>query len=92
MEICPQYLTMTKDLYELEGFEGAKYVISPPLRDQSDIDELWKALADGEIQTVATDHCAFTFEQKRLGLKDFRKIPGGMPGVETRGIVIFQKV
>ena len=73
-ETCPQYLTMTNSLYELPGFEGAKYVIAPPLREQSDIDELWKAIADGEIQTVATDHCSFTYEQKKLGMEDFRKI------------------
>lgn len=90
-ETCPQYLTMTDDLYELPRFEGARYVISPPLRKQSDVEELWKALADGEIQTVATDHCAFTLKQKELGKTDFRKIPGGMPGVETRGIVMFSE-
>lgn len=90
-ETCPQYLTMTSKLYELTGFEGARYVISPPLREESDVEELWKALADGEIQTVATDHCAFTLEQKELGKEDFRKIPGGMPGVETRGIVMFSE-
>jgi len=90
-ETCPQYLTMTNSLYELPGFEGAKYVIAPPLREQSDIDELWKAIADGEIQTVATDHCSFTYEQKKLGMEDFRKIPGGMPGVETRGIVMYSE-
>lgn len=90
-ETCPQYLTMTNKLYELPGFEGAKYVIAPPLREQSDVDELWRALADGEIQTVSTDHCAFTFKQKELGKDDFRKIPGGMPGVETRGIVMYSE-
>ena len=88
-ETCPQYLTMTKDLYDLPGFEGAKYVISPPLREKNDNEVLWKALADGEIQTISTDHCAFTFSQKELGKNDFRKIPGGMPGVETRGEVIY---
>ena len=55
------------------------------------METLWKAIADGEIQTVATDHCAFTLEQKKLGKEDFRKIPGGMPGVETRGIVMFSE-
>ncbi len=90
-ETCPQYLTMTQDLYELPGFEGAKYVIAPPLRTQKDVDELWKALADGEIQTVATDHCSFTTEQKKLGKEDFRKIPGGMPGVENRAELIFSE-
>lgn len=90
-ETCPQYLVMDDSLYELPGFEGAKYVIAPPLRKPQDNAALWKALADGEIQTVATDHCAFTYEQKKLGEKDFRKIPGGMPGVETRGAVIYSE-
>ncbi|MCR4817804.1 MAG: dihydropyrimidinase [Fretibacterium sp.] len=90
-ETCPQYLTMTRELYDLPGFEGARYVISPPLREKSDNDALWRALADGEIQTVSTDHCSFTLAQKELGLKDFRKIPGGMPGVETRGGIIYSE-
>ena len=90
-ETCPQYLTMTRELYDLPGFEGAKYVISPPLREKSDNAALWKALAEGEIQTIATDHCAFTLAQKELGRMDFRKIPGGMPGVETRGEVVYSE-
>ncbi|MCR5346961.1 MAG: dihydropyrimidinase [Fretibacterium sp.] len=90
-ETCPQYLTMTRELYDLPGFEGARYVISPPLREKSDNDALWAALAAGEIQTVATDHCAFTLDQKALGENDFRRIPGGMPGVETRGRVIYSE-
>ena len=88
-ETCPQYLTLTRELYDLPDFEGARYVISPPLREKSDNDALWRALADGEIQTVSTDHCAFTLAQKELGRNDFRKIPGGMPGVETRGEVMY---
>ena len=90
-ETCPQYLLMDDSLYEPPGFEGAKYVCAPPLRKASDREALWRALAEGEIQTVATDHCAFTFEQKKLGELDFRKIPGGMPGVETRGIAIWSE-
>lgn len=90
-ETCPQYLTMTSDLYELPGFEGAKYVIAPPLRTQADIDALWEALANGDIQTIATDHCSFTTAQKELGKDDFRKIPGGMPGVEHRVELIFSE-
>ncbi|MDO4267974.1 MAG: dihydropyrimidinase [Eubacteriales bacterium] len=90
-ETCPQYLVMDDSLYGLPGFEGAKYVIAPPLRKPRDNAALWKALADGEIQTVATDHCAFTCAQKALGRDDFRKIPGGMPGVETRGLVIYSE-
>ena len=90
-ETCPQYLTMTKDLYDLPGFDGAAYVCSPPLRSRSDVEVLWKALADGEIQTISTDHCSFTLEQKKLGTQDFRKIPGGMPGVGTRVPVIYSE-
>lgn len=88
-ETCPQYLLMNDSLYHLSGFEGAKYVIAPPLRKEEDEEALWKALADGEIQTVSTDHCSFTTEQKALGMDDFRKIPGGMPGVETRGVLLY---
>lgn len=90
-ETCPQYLTMTEDLYKSDFETSARYVIAPPLRKKSDQEALWKALADGEIQTVCTDHCSFTLEQKNLGKDEFRKIPGGMPGVETRAEVIFSE-
>ena len=84
-ETCPQYLLMDDSLYGLTGMEGAKYVCAPPLRKPEDSQCLWRALADGTIQTVSTDHCSFTTAQKALGKDDFTKIPGGMPGVETRG-------
>lgn len=90
-ETCPQYLLMNKELYELPGFEGAKYVIAPPLRSARDEEVLWKALKDGQIQIISTDHCSFTTEQKELGREDFRRIPGGMPGVETRGILLYSE-
>lgn len=90
-ETCPQYLLMNKELYRLAGFEGAKYVIAPPLRSEKDEEALWGALKDGKVQIISTDHCSFTLEQKRLGKDDFRKIPGGMPGVETRGILMFSE-
>ena len=91
-ETCPQYLVMDDSLYEREPFEEAsKYVCAPPLRKKEDQEALWKALRDGEIQTISTDHCSFTLEQKRLGKDDFRKIPGGVPGVETRGAVIYSE-
>ncbi len=90
-ETCPQYLTMTRKCMNTEDFSGAKYVCAPPLRTRMDIDALWKAVADGEIQTIYTDHCAFTLAQKELGKEDFRKIPGGMPGVEYRGEVIYSE-
>lgn len=88
-ETCPQYLLLDDSLYQLPGMEGAKYVCAPPLRTKADQECLWKALARGEIQTVSTDHCSFTMEQKMLGADDFTKIPGGMPGVETRGILLY---
>lgn len=88
-ETCPQYLLMDDSLYQLPGFEGAKYVCAPPLRKREDSRCLWNALADGTIQTVSTDHCSFTTEQKKLGKDDFTKIPGGMPGVETRGTLLY---
>ena len=91
-ETCPQYLVMDDSLYEREPFEEAsKYVCAPPLRKKTDQEALWKAVHDGEIQTISTDHCSFTIEQKKLGQGDFRKIPGGMPGVETRGAVIYSE-
>ena len=83
-ETCPQYLLLTEDQYALPDFEGAKYICSPPLRRGDDRQALWDALERGEIDTVSTDHCSFTMAQKRAGLGDFTKIPGGMPGVEER--------
>lgn len=88
-ETCPQYLLMDDSLYGLPGMEGAKYVCAPPLRKAGDCACLWKGLAQGDIQTVSTDHCSFTTAQKALGAGDFRKIPGGMPGVETRGVLLY---
>lgn len=88
-ETCPQYLLMDDSLYELPGMEGAKYVCAPPLRKKADQECLWRALEEGDIQTVSTDHCSFTTEQKMLGKDDFTKIPGGMPGVETRGVLLY---
>lgn len=91
VETCPQYLCLNDSVYELPDFEGAKYVIAPPLRKKSDNAALWKALAGGEIQTVSTDHCSFTFAQKELGRNDFRRIPCGMPGVENRGMLLYSE-
>ncbi len=91
-ETCPQYLVMDDSLYEREPFEEAsRYVCAPPLRKKSDQEALWNAIRDGEIQTVSTDHCSFTLKQKALGREDFRKIPGGMPGAQTRGEVLFSE-
>jgi dihydropyrimidinase len=84
-ETCPHYLLLTKDELARPGFEGAKFVLTPPLREQTDQEALWQALRLGDLQVVSTDHCPFFFEtQKKIGLKDFTKIPNGGPGIENR--------
>ena len=84
-ETCPQYLLLDDSCYHSEGFNGAKYVISPPLRSVNHQKELWSGLQTGILETIATDHCSFNYKgQKDLGLNDFSKIPSGAPGVETR--------
>ena len=83
-ETCPQYLFLSLDDLG-NGFEGAKFVCSPPLRPKDHWDELWKGLVKDDLQLVATDHCPFDFHgQKELGRGDFRKVPNGLPGVEDR--------
>ena len=84
-ETCPQYLMFSMDKYEEPDFEGAKYVMSPPLREEGNSEALWRGLASGDLQAVGTDHCPFNFVgQKDMGKDDFSKIPNGMPSVETR--------
>ena len=84
-ETCPQYLFLSYDNYEEPGFDGAKYVMSPPLREKWHQDVLWKGLAKNDLQVISTDHCPFCMaEQKELGKNDFSKIPNGAPGIETR--------
>jgi dihydropyrimidinase len=83
-ETCPQYLFLSIDDLG-NGFEGAKFVCSPPLRPASHQDDLWTGLIKDDLQIVATDHCPFDFEgQKELGRGDFRKVPNGLPAVEDR--------
>jgi dihydropyrimidinase len=83
-ETCPQYLFLSLDDMG-DGFEGAKYVCSPPLRPKDHWDDLWVGLVKDDLQLVSTDHCPFDFKgQKELGRGDFRKIPNGLPGVEDR--------
>ncbi len=85
VETLIQYLTLDKTHAEKPGFEGAKYVMSPPLRDQRNQEILWHGLRDGLVQTVATDHCPFDFKtQKTMGKNDFSKIPNGIPSLEER--------
>jgi dihydropyrimidinase len=89
-ETCPQYLFLDDSYYAQEGFEGAKYVMTPPLRDKANQDELWKGLRGNDLQVISTDHCPFCFkEQKELGRDDFSRIPNGGPGVEHRMSLIF---
>ncbi|MEM7305325.1 MAG: dihydropyrimidinase [Planctomycetota bacterium] len=84
-ETCPQYLFLSYDNYEEPNFEGAKYVMSPPLRDRSKQEQLWRGLRFNNLQAISTDHCPFCFnEGKQLGRDDFSKIPNGAPGIETR--------
>ena len=89
-ETCPQYLFLDDSYYEQEGFEGAKYVMTPALREKWNQDELWKGLRFGDLQSISTDHCPFCFkDQKILGINDFSKIPNGGPGVENRMSLVY---
>jgi dihydropyrimidinase len=90
VETLIQYLTLDKTYAELPKFEGAKYVMSPPLRDKSNQPVLWNGLRDGLVQTVATDHCPFDFTtKKKMGGNDFTKIPNGIPSLEDRINVLY---
>jgi dihydropyrimidinase len=92
-ETCPQYLYLSIEDLGKPGFEGAKYVASPPLRDKHHQADLWRGLRTNDLSVVATDHCPFCFnEQKELGTGDFSKIPNGMPGVEHRMDLLHQGV
>src|SRR5260221_2634731 len=89
-ETCPQYLFLSYDNYEEPGFDGAKYVMSPPLRPKDTQDRLWRGLAFNDLQAISTDHCPFCMkEQKTLGQDDFSKIPNGAPGIETRISLVY---
>jgi dihydropyrimidinase len=89
-ETCPQYLFLSYDNYEEPGFDGARYVMSPPLREKAKQKELWRGLAFNDLQCVSTDHCPFCMkEQKELGRTDFSKIPNGAPGIETRMSLVY---
>ena len=86
-ETCPQYLFLSYDDYERPDFEGAKFVLSPPLRPKGNEERLWNGLATDALQVVSTDHAPFCFRGpggKQLGQDDFSKIPNGAPGIETR--------
>ncbi len=88
-ETCPQYLFLDYSLYEREGFEGAKWVMTPPLREKWNQDKLWQGLQGNDLQVISTDHCPFCMKEKELGRNDFTKIPNGGPGVEHRMSLIY---
>jgi len=89
-ETCPQYLYLSIENFDAPGFEGAKYVFTPPLREKWHQEKLWNGLKCDHLQVVSTDHCPFCFkEQKELGRDDFTKIPNGGPGVEHRMSLIY---
>jgi dihydropyrimidinase len=89
-ETCPQYLYLSLENMDAPGFEGAKYVFTPPLREKWHQERLWQGLAKDDLQVVSTDHCPFCMkEQKELGKDDFTKIPNGGPGIEHRLSLVF---
>jgi dihydropyrimidinase len=89
-ETCPQYLLLDIDAYDEAGFNGAKYVLTPPLREKWNQDELWRGLRGNALHAISTDHCPFCLkEQKEIGKQDFSKIPNGGPGIENRMSLIY---
>jgi dihydropyrimidinase len=92
-ETCPQYLYLSLDDLARPGFEGAKFVCSPPLRTADHQEDLWSGLKTGDLQVVSTDHAPFNYEgQKELGKDDFSKIPNGLPSVEDRFTLLYEGV
>ncbi len=89
-ETCTQYLILDEQRYA-DPVEGLRYVMSPPLRPRSDVEALWQGLRNGDIQTVATDHCSFSLADKAKGLGNFMACPGGAPGMEERMAVLFSE-
>lgn len=91
-ETCPQYLLLDQSYLEKPDFEGAKYVWSPPLREQWNQAVLWDALRNGQLQTIGSDQCSFDFKgQKELGREDFTKIPNGGPMIEDRFSLLYSE-
>ena len=90
-ETCPQYLLLDEEMYD-DPQEGLKAIMAPPLRKKADREALWDALSAGELDTIATDHCPFTFSrQKQQGASDFTKCPSGAPGVEERLVLMYSE-
>lgn len=91
-ETCPQYLLLDEERYNEPNNEGLKYIMSPPLRKKENQVHLWKAIKDGHIHTIATDHCPFAFnKEKQMGKEDFTKCPNGVPGIEERIPLMFSE-
>ena len=90
VETCIQYLLLDASLYE-NNFEGAKWVMSPPLREKKDQATLWAGINQGLVNVVATDHCPFKWEQKLMGKDDFSKIPNGHPAIENRMELLYSE-
>ena len=91
-EVTPNHLLLDDELYDLPDFEGAKFVLSPPLRDRSHQAPLWRALARGTLAMASTDHCPWTFaDQKQRGQHNFTQIPNGTPGIETRVPLLYSE-
>jgi dihydropyrimidinase len=90
VETCIQYLILDASLYE-NDFEGAKWVMSPPLRQKKDQETLWAGINQDLVQVVATDHCPFKWEQKLMGKDDFSKIPNGHPAIENRMELLYSE-
>jgi dihydropyrimidinase len=90
-ETTPHFLVFTKEVYRKEPMEAAKFVVTPPFRQSSDIEALWRGLRSGTISTIGSDHCAFFLKAKAVGLDDFPHIPHGAPGIETRIPVVFSE-
>jgi dihydropyrimidinase len=90
VETCIQYLLLDASLYERD-FEGAKWVMSPPLREKKDQATLWAGINQGLVNVVATDHCPFKWEQKLMGKEDFSKIPNGHPAIENRMELLYSE-
>ena len=89
VETCPQYLLLDDSVYTAPFEKSARFVCSPPLRKTDDNHALWEALKAGHLDIVSSDHCSFTMEQKTAGENDFTKIPSGMPGVQTRAVLLY---
>ncbi len=91
VETCTQYLMLDESLYQGDGKTAARYIMAPPLRSGADREALWQGLFDGTVQTVGTDHCPFMLAEKQLASEDYRKAPGGIAGVQERGLIMYSE-